>query len=197
MKQTISAIAPDEIGFDFDGVIADIGEAFLRIACEEHDFCSFSVEDITSFQVEQCLHMPVSLVERIFNDILLDSLAAGLKPMPGMQQVLEELAGIAPVTIITARPYAQPVADWLDYFLPAQTCAKIDLIAMGDHDGKISYIQERGLRCFVDDRTRTCEILHDAAITPLVFSQPWNRNKHPFQVVESWEEIRNFVKDRD
>jgi uncharacterized protein len=197
MKQTVFKIIPGEIGFDFDGVIADIAETFLRIACEEHNYCSFDLDDITSFQVEECLNMPFPLVERIFGDILHDSLAAGLKPMPGMIDVINELAGLAPVTIITARPQPQPVADWLDNFLPARTCAKINLIAMGDHDGKISYIREEGLRYFVDDRAKTCELLHDADITPLVFSQPWNRNKHTFQAVESWQEIRAMVHTPD
>jgi uncharacterized protein len=193
MKQTVFKIAPGEIGFDFDGVIADIAEAFLRIACEEHKYCSYTREDITSFQVEECLDMPFPLVEGIFNDILADSLATGLKPMPGMIEVINELADLAPVTIITARPQPQPVADWLVNFFPARTCRKINLIAMGDHDGKISYIREEGLRYFVDDRPRTCSLLHDADITPLVFSQPWNRNKHTFQTVESWQEIRDMV----
>ncbi len=193
MKPPVFKIAPGEIGFDFDGVIADIAEAFLRIACEKYRYCSFTAEDITSFQVEECLNIPLPVVEEIFNDILMDSLAAGLKPMPGMRDVVNELAGMAQVTIITARPQWQPVADWLDTFFPARTCRKINLIAMGDHDGKISYIREQGLKYFVDDRARTCEILHDSEITPFVFSQPWNRNRHTFQTVENWQEIRAMV----
>lgn len=194
MKRRQTRVTPAEIGFDFDGVIADIAEAFLRIACQEHGYCSYTAEDITSFRVEQCLKMPLALVERIFNDILLDSLATGLKPMPGMREVVSQLADHSPVTIITARPQAQPVADWLDHFLPAETCARINLIAMGDHDGKIDYIRDQGLNTFVDDRTRTCRMLYDADITPIVFSQPWNRNRHPFQAVESWQDIRSMVR---
>ncbi len=197
MKQTVFKISPGEIGFDFDGVIADIAEAFLRIACERYNYCSFSAEDITSFQVEECLNIPLPVVEEIFNDILVDSLGAGLQPMPGMREVINELAGLAQVTIITARPQWQPVADWLDTFLPARTCRKINLIAMGDHDGKISYIRDEGLNYFVDDRTQTCRLLYDAEITPLVFSQPWNRNTHTFQSVESWQEIRAMVDHPD
>jgi hypothetical protein len=194
MNRKTYEIAPAEIGFDFDGVIADIAEAFLRIACEKYDYCSYTAEDITSFRVEECLKMPLSLVEQIFNEILHDSLATGLKPMPGMQEVLNELADFAPVTIITARSQAKPVADWLSTFLPTRTCSRINLIAMGDHDGKISYIREEGLKYFIDDRTKTCQILHDAAITPFVFSQPWNRNQHSFQTVENWQEIRSMVR---
>jgi uncharacterized protein len=197
MKPTVFKIAPGEIGFDFDGVIADIAEAFLRVACEKYNYCSFTAEDITSFQVEECLDMPLPLVEEIFNEILMDSLATGLKPMPGMIHVINELAGLAPVTIITARPQPRPVADWLDNFFPARTCRKINLIAMGDHDGKTSYIREEGLKYFVDDRTQTCRLLQDAEITPLVFSQPWNRNKHTFHSVESWQEIRAMLEYPD
>jgi hypothetical protein len=197
MEPKYYAIQPGEIGFDFDGVIADIAEAFLRIACEKHNYCSFTIDDITSFQVEECLNMPFPLVEGIFNEILRDSLSTGLKPMPGMREVINELAALAPVTIITARPQAQPVADWLDTFLPARTCAKINLIAMGDHDGKINYIRNEGLKYFVDDRTKTCQILHDADIIPFVFSQPWNRNRHSFLTVESWPEIQAMVGQRN
>jgi 5'(3')-deoxyribonucleotidase len=197
MQSTTLKIAPGEIGFDFDGVICDIGEAFLRIACEEHGYCSYTAEDITSFQVDECLNMPFPLVEGIFNDILRDSLAAGLMPMPGMVDVVERLAEQATVTIITARPQWQPVADWLDHFLPSGALSKINLIAMGDHDGKLSYIREEGLRYFVDDRTRTCEMLFDADITPVVFSQPWNRNKHSFHAVESWREIQAMLSSPD
>jgi len=197
MQPKILKIAPGEIGFDFDGVIADIAEAFLRIACEEHGYCSYTANDITSFQVEECLDMPLPLVEGIFNDILRDSLGAGLKPMPGMVQVIEKMTEQADVTIITARPQWQPVADWLDNFLPAGALSRINLIAMGDHDGKLNYIREEGLRFFVDDRTRTCEMLFNADITPVVFSQPWNRNRHSFHAVESWQEIRALVYPPD
>lgn len=193
MQSHALKIAPGEIGFDFDGVIADIAEVFLRIACEEHGYCSFTADDITSFQVEECLNMPFPLVEGIFTDILHDSLAAGLKPMPGMVEVIKTMTNQAAVTIITARPQWQPVADWLDNFLPAQTCARINLIAMGDHDGKLDYIRQEGLQYFVDDRTRTCEILYDADITPVIFSQPWNRNRHSFHAVKNWQEIRAMV----
>jgi uncharacterized protein len=193
MKPQVFKIAPREIGFDFDGVIADIAEAFLRIACKKYRYCSFTTADITSFQVEECLNIPLPVVEEIFHDILMNSLAAGLKPMPGMREVINELAGMAQVTIITARLQWQPVADWLDHFFPARTCSKINLIAMGDHDGKINYIREQELKYFVDDRALTCKLLHDAEITPFVFSQPWNRHRHTLQTVENWQEIRAMV----
>ncbi len=73
-------INSNEIGFDLDGVIADTGEAFIRLACEEFNYCSFRLEDITSFQVEECLSIPTDTAEQIFYAILKDSLGTGLKP---------------------------------------------------------------------------------------------------------------------
>ena len=82
-------IAVQEIGFDFDGVIADTAEAFIRLACTEYGHCSFTQEDITNFELENCLDIPREQVEKIFTDILTDSLAAQLRPMPGAVECLE------------------------------------------------------------------------------------------------------------
>ena len=43
-------IKSHEIGFDLDGVIAETGETFLRLACEEFGHCSFSLEDIKDWR---------------------------------------------------------------------------------------------------------------------------------------------------
>lgn len=186
-------IAPHEIGFDLDGVIADTAATFIRLACEEHNYCSFTLDDITNFQVEECLDMPTSLVNRIFHDILEDSLATGLQPMPGAVNVLTELAANGPVTVITARHLLQPVVDWFDTFFAPHTRQAITPIAMGDHDDKVRYIHQQGLKYFVDDRAETCNQLADAQITPLVFSHPWNRDRHRLQSVSSWQEIRAML----
>ena len=192
-------IKGSEIGFDLDGVIADTAEAFIRLACEEHDFCSFALRDITAFQVEDCLNIPLSVVEKIFEAILLDSLATGVKPMAGAVEVISEMTATAPVSIITARPLQQPVEDWLEHFFPASACANIRLVATGRHDDKARHIHQHGLRYFIDDRAETCLQLADLTkatlmpITPLVFSQPWNQGKHSLQSVGNWQEIRAML----
>ncbi|AGF78386.1 hypothetical protein UWK_01829 [Desulfocapsa sulfexigens DSM 10523] len=186
-----------EIGFDLDGVIADTGEAFIRLACEEYNYCSFRLEDITSFQVEECLSIPTDRVEKIFHAILKDSLGTGLKPNPGAVEVITTMAEQSPVTIITARPLEQPVADWLDHFFPAETCKKIKLVAMGDHDDKARYIKEHDLNYFIDDRVETCLQLAETDIIPIVYKQPWNHDKHHLQSVSNWQEISELLHKRD
>jgi uncharacterized HAD superfamily protein len=186
-------IAADEIGFDLDGVIADTAESFLRIACSKYGYCSFTREDITNFELENCIPIPRQLVEQIFTEILTDSLATGLQPMEGAVETLTFLAESSPITIITARPILQPVLDWIDVFFPAKTRDATQVIATGDHNDKIRYIHEHGLKYFVDDRAETCMQLADANIIPLVFSQPWNQNRHNLQSVENWADVRELI----
>jgi 5'(3')-deoxyribonucleotidase len=179
-----------EIGFDFDGVIADTVEAFIRIACEQYAHCDIRLEDITHFSVEQCLAMDAGIAESIFLQILRDSVGTGLQPMAGAVSVLSELTGQAEVTIITARPEADPVHQWLQTVFPAPVYRRIRVIAMGDHDDKARHIRMSGLSTFVDDRAETCLQLNQAGIHSIVYSQPWNRNRHTLPAVHSWEEIR-------
>ena len=186
-------IAPHEIGFDFDGVIADTTTAFIDLACDKYRYCSFTMEDITSFQVEECLPMPVDIVNRIFLDILEDSLAVGLKPLPGAVDVIQDMARAGSVTVITARHLKQPLIDWFEKFFTTQAQQAINLVVMGNHDDKLRYVREHNLKYFVDDRAETCQKLAEADITPLVFNQPWNRNRHTLQSVSNWQEIRAML----
>lgn len=187
-------IAPEEIGFDFDGVIADIGEAFLRMAYEHHDY-SLSLEEITSFQVETCTSIPQSTVDTIFTDILNDSLATGLLPIPGALEVISDLSRRSTVRIITARALDLPVIDWFAHYLPADICRKIDVIAMQDHDQKVRFIKDHNLRFFVDDRAETCAQVAQANLHPLLYRQPWNAGWNTFTVVDSWQQIAGHIAE--
>jgi len=189
-------IDPGLLGFDFDGVIADTAETFLRLACEQYNICDIRPEDIINFDVEECVDIPEEIVTAIFRDILMDSVGSGLKPMPGAVDVLEELAENNRVTVVTARPVSEPVHDWLEHVLPHAAVPKIRVIAMGAHDDKPRHIHELGLRYFIDDRAETCIQLSETNIHPIVFSQPWNHNRHQLQVVHSWEEIRMLCLDQ-
>jgi hypothetical protein len=188
------AIDPAKIGFDFDGVIADTAESFLRIACEEHGFCDFRLEDITDFEVENCLGMSVETVATVFHKIMQDSLGTGLQPMFGALEVLSELAeSVGTVTVVTARPLREPVLDWFAHFLPPKILPAMQIVAMGDHDDKTRHILAQGLQWFVDDRAETCMQVQAAGIQPLLFCQPWNRDCPEIEAVSSWQEIRSLL----
>ena len=186
-------IPPDQIGFDFDGVIADIGETFIRLACTDHGYCALELDSIKTFQVEECLDIPYEIVVRIFEDILQDSIKTGLKPIDGAVETLDQLSRRSSVTIITARPDIDPVRNWLDLYCGSEISDKITLITSGHHDDKERYIRQHNLSYFVDDRLNTCVQLSEAGLTPVVFSQPWNRGRHGLVSVESWQEISDLL----
>jgi len=190
-------IAAHEIGFDFDGVIADTAGAFLRLACEEYEYCSFTLDDITRFEVSECLTMPDQYINAIFHALNEDCLGAGIEPMPGAVEALSQIARLssAPslVHVITARRSRAPVAAWLAHHFPADVLPMIHLTAMGEHGDKLRYIKEYGLKFFVDDRAETCLSLAEAGISPLVFSQPWNRRRHGLPTMANWRQIERFV----
>ena len=193
----IMKIAADEIGFDFDGVIADTAGAFLRLACEEYEYCSFTLEDVTHFEVSECLTIPDEYISAILKVLNEDCLGASLEPMPGAVEVLSAIArqmpAHSPVRVITARRLHDPVAAWLAHHFPADALEMIHLTAMGEHDDKLRHIKEYGLKFFVDDRAETCLGLAEGGISPLVFSQPWNRRRHGLPTVTSWREIASLL----
>lgn len=188
----IMNIDPARIGFDIDGVVADTAEAFIRLARRDYGMLDLTVEDITEFKVEDCLPMAPAAIEEIFNRLLQEPLAVDMQPMPHAMAVLTEMANLAPLTFVTARSHREPIAAWLQTHLGETAFSRCRLTAMGEHDDKAAYIREFGLEFFVDDRARTCQLLNEQGITPIVYEQPWNRGRHNFTTVNSWLAIRNL-----
>jgi uncharacterized HAD superfamily protein len=185
-------IDPNLIGFDIDGVVADTAEAFLRLAYERHGINEFSADQITEFDVAQCLPIAPEIIDEIFATLVADPLDADLQPMPGSVSVLTALSRSAPLTFITARPLYRPIEAWLEHILGSKTFSRVRLVAMGDHDHKATYLHQLGLRYFVDDRAETCLSLERQGFTPFVFSQPWNQGRHHLASVSSWREIEEL-----
>ncbi len=186
-------IHPASIGFDFDGVIADIGEAFVRLACSKYGYCSFTLEEIKTFQVDECIPVPREVVENIFQDIIVDTLAAGVIPLPGAISTLETLSEISRPLIITARPLREPVSLWLKHYLSSKAFAQVRVIATKAHDNKVPFIQREGLTHFIDDRDTTCDQVAKAGLTPILFRQPWNRDCIAFKTVQNWLHISQLL----
>lgn len=185
----------NQIGFDFDGVIADTADAFIQIACKQYGFCSFTRDDITNFDLEDCINVPLDVVEKIFTEIMLDSVGTGLQPITGAIETINLFTTVAPVTVITARPYHKPVYDWLDQFFSGPEINRIKVVTTGDHNDKVRHIRDCGLQYFIDDRAETCLQLARENISAYVFSQPWNRNKHDLPTIEDWATVKAMVKD--
>lgn len=186
----INIESPAHIGFDFDGVIADTAGAFLEIAKAQHGF-DLDINSLTNFNLEECCEIPKDLIYQIFHGLVKDT--STTVPIEGALETITKLAKMERVHIITARPIAEPVHKWLNRYFSADTIKNISLMAMGDHDQKLPYIKERGISHFVDDRLETCVNLAKNDITPIVFSQPWNRGQHNFSSAKSWKEIEHVL----
>ncbi len=187
-----SHILPQDIGFDIDCVVADTMEAFIRLAKDRYDL-DVKPEAITSFNVEHCLPIDPSIVNDIFECLLVAPDQYDLKPMPDAVRVLTSLSDHAPLTFITARPLEEPIAEWLQNILPEKVYRNSRLVAMGRHDGKAAYVRKLGLQYFVDDRVTTCFELAESGLSPVVFSQHWNRGRHNLASIESWGDIEQVV----
>lgn len=183
-----SPIPMTSLGFDIDCVVADTMEAFIRLARTEYKI-EVRPEQITRFNVEECLDMDDVIVETIFKKLMVDPIGHDMKLLPGAKMVLQKIQHHAPLTFITARPDKEPIAAWLQKELGLQTTVDMQIIAMGDHNGKKEHIQDLGISHFIDDRHETCEHLDKDEITAIVYDQPWNRGRHDLPVVRDWQDI--------
>ena len=191
----MNKINPAHIGFDIDGVVADTGGAFIRIARSEYGLHSISLEDITYYEVVDCLDVDRKIIDELFTRLHDEPLSSGIRPMEDAVNVLHKYAEHAPLTFVTARPEKKPIAMWLKYFLKPTAYEEMRLVAMGVHDNKTPYIKDLGLKYFVDDRLQTCQKLASEGVTPLVYNQPWNMNGHNLQTVDDWQAIHALCFD--
>jgi uncharacterized protein len=187
-------VDPKGIAFDVDGVIADTMRLFLDIARDEFDVTHIRYEDITRYNLEECIDLPAEVIDRVIVRLLEGGYRAALNPIPGAPAVLERLARrCGTVLLVTARPSVGPIADFLRGILPcAAECAEI--VATGSYDAKAEVLLERGVTHFVEDRLETCFALDAAGIAPILFAQPWNREPHPFVEVSSWGQIEGLIR---
>lgn len=189
-----AAIDPAAIAFDVDGVIADTMALFLEIARDEFNVRGVRYEDITCYNVVDCLDMDPDIVERILLRILDGSYTHTLRPLPGAAGVLGKLARrVEALLLVTARPQIGPVGEWMRVLL-GEDVAAVQIVATGSFEAKTEVLLARGVSHFVEDRLETCLTLADSGIHPVLFAQPWNRRPHPFVEVASWDELDRLIQ---
>ncbi len=187
-------IDPSSLAFDIDGVFADTMTLFLDIAREEYKIRDVKYEDITCYALEKCVNMDPALIDSILTQIMDGTHKASLKPMPGARNVLTRLGRLhSPILFVTARPNREPIYEWIQSILSFDSDS-IDVVATGSFDAKVDVLSTRGISYFVEDRLETCYPLSEAGVTPIIFKQPWNRERHPFVEVGTWKELESLIQ---
>lgn len=185
-------IDPVDVAFDVDGVIADTMSLFLDIAREEFQVEGIRAEDMTCYILEECLDLDPAVIYAILDRILSGNYSGTLKPIDGSPAVLTRIARYRnPLLFVTARKESQLIEQWLQQVLPLDR-ESIQVEATGTFDGKAAVLLDHGVRYFVEDRLETCFQLRNVGIEPVLFSQPWNREDHPFIEVRSWKELEGL-----
>ena len=185
-------IDPAHVAFDVDGVIADTMSLFLDIPRREFRIEGIRAEDMTCYSLEACLDLDPEIICAILDRILSGNFSGTLKPIDGCPAVLTRIARYRnPLLFVTARTESELIQQWLQQMLPLDGKA-LQVVATGTFDGKTAVLLEHGVRYFVEDRLETCFQLKNAGIEPVLFSQPWNRQDHPFIEVQSWGELEEL-----
>ena len=187
-------IDPASVAFDIDGVFADTMTLFIDIARDEYDIDGISYEDITCYQLEDCLDIDKTIIQDIITKLLDGTYAAPLNAIEGASEVLTRLGRVyRPLLFVTARPYPGPIYDWILNALQLDSNS-IEVVTTGSFEDKADELLRRGISYFVEDRLETCFLLKEAGITPVLFKQPWNRDPHPFREVGTWRELESLIE---
>lgn len=193
VKQTVSKIDPRHLAFDIDGVVADIMTTFISLARERYNLHHLRYDDIVEFDLVRCLKIDEAIVWEIIDLLLNQPEELDIAPMPDSVPVLTTLAQEHPLLFVTARDKPEPIFTWLTQTLPQVPPADIRIIATGDPEAKLEYLQAHGITYFVEDRLETCLHLAKHGIQPLLFDQPWNRRPHAFPVIYHWQELASLL----
>jgi len=190
---TTMKIDPESVAFDIDGVLADTMTLFLEIARYEYNIDWIRYEDISCYILEDCLKLDAGLIKEVITRIMDGDYTVPLKPIAGAPDVLTRLARDSnPLLFVTARPYLGPIYDWVKSVLQLDS-ASIEIIATGSFIAKIAVLLDREISYFVEDRLETCFSLQESGIVPVLFKQPWNRERHPFIEVCFWQELEALI----
>lgn len=193
MKTGLNRIPHNELGFDFDGVVADTFRTFVETAGSQYGI-QLQYEDITDYDFMSVLDIEEEIFNEIIERVLDDPLGMGIKPMNGAVDVLTRLMSLNTLIFVTARPDDGPIKEWLNKHFCLNGRNGILLEATGNHTEKPPLLIKHGIKYFVEDRLETCYLVREASLTPIVFEQPWNKKPHPFHTVRSWAEISDLIE---
>jgi uncharacterized protein len=193
---TEKTIAPWELAFDIDGVVADTMAVFLRVARERYGFTRLTKEDLRRYDLHTCLDIPHDLVDEMICLTLDDDHTLQIPPVDGAVAVLTELSRHTPLRFVTARIWPESIIRWLQQTLSEVPSSRIEVFATGLPEAKGDLLRDLEIKYFVEDRIETCWLLAECGIQPLLFDQPWNRGAEPlpFPRIANWDQLSQKLR---
>jgi uncharacterized protein len=188
-------IAPSDLAFDIDGVVADTMAVFVRLAREHYGFTWLTKDDLRQYDLHACLNIDHEVLNELICLTLDDEHTQQIPPMHGAAEVLTELARHGSLRFVTARIWPESIVRWLHQSLPDVDSSRIEVFATGLPEAKCGILKELKVRYFVEDRFETCKLLSQHGIQPLLFDQPWNRvpEANAFPRIENWSQLGQRV----
>jgi hypothetical protein len=185
-------IRPEDIAFDFDGVVADTFRLFVRLAKENYNY-DINYDDITDYHFLNVVNMEEKHALEIIDILTNEPHEIDLMPNEGAGEVLTRMTAFSPLLVVTARPVAEPIELWFERHIPQVGPKCLHVEATGVNTAKIEILKDKNIKYFIDDRLDTCFMLQEAGIMPIIYTQPWNRQPHPFHAVSSWADIAVLI----
>ncbi len=167
-------------------------QLFLDILREVYGVNHIAYEDITQYQLEDCLDLDPEIISGATDRIIDGNYPCRLVAYDGVDRLLSRLHAFGPIRLVTARPYLGPIRQWISNILPPEEY-QVDITATGSYDAKVEVLKAHNINCFVEDRLETCFLLERHHITPVVYAQPWNRRPHPFIEVSNWNQLESLI----
>jgi uncharacterized protein len=185
-------IDPRHLAFDIDGVVANTMQLFIDIGKEVYGIHHIRYEQMTAYDLQQCLDIEPETIQAIVNRITEGDYPCKLGPIQGAPEVLKRLGALGPIRMVTARPHLGPIKEWVAGLL-GRDHGVVKMTATGSFDAKPDFLRSQNITHFVDDRIDTCHLLQAHDITPILFAQPWNRQSHPFLEVDGWRQMALLI----
>ena len=188
-----------KVAFDIDGVVVNFNDSFLRTAHNVFNTLhGVTRNDVINYNYWECLDISKDRCFDIVNYVLQNPIKCNISPITGSVDALTKLSKHMDLLFITARRMncAQQTYDTVHSFLPNIDKNKIKIIHMRGSK-KHEILKEHGIKYFVDDKLTTCLTLKKQGIKPILFDSPWNQSKDKLFRVNSWNELSNFIFEKN
>jgi uncharacterized HAD superfamily protein len=184
-----------KIGFDLDGVLADLYDLWLAVIAYEYGIKNIiGQSECNQYSIKKVINERCGVnLSRNNMDSALDFIIPQInivKPFKGAKKILKTVSMSAknPV-IITARldKYKDCTRAWVDQWLGDYE------VFHAASDQKVGVALRLGLNAFVEDKASTAMSMAAAGIKSYLIDRPWNQNIGQREGVVRVNELKDIV----